>query len=175
MGFGCFFFFLSHRISGTIQTRKKKRKMIIVNLGGKKKPHTQGKTTRRQHRDALTFSFGADTALPKKIQAGRTGEKCRNKHTRGHGGEEAGGIGGSICSLLEVSDCLYSGGRAAIFCHELAEDEPGRQMSTGVLDVRDGFPVWVPGAVTDISFLTDFVVITLITFWCPPRETFIAR
>ena len=65
--------------------------MIIVNLGGKNKPHTQGKTTRRQHRDALTFSFGADTALPKKIQAGRTGEKCRNKHTRGHGGEEAGG------------------------------------------------------------------------------------
>jgi hypothetical protein len=139
-GFWLFFFFFSHRISGTIQTRKKKRKMIIVNLGGKKKPNTQGKTTRRQHRDALTFSFGADTALPKKIQAGRTGEKCRNKHTRGHGGEEAGGIGGSICSLLEVSDCLYSGGRAAIFCHELAEDEPGRQMSTGVLDVRDGFP-----------------------------------
>lgn len=32
------------------------RKMVIVNLGRKKKPHTQGKITRRQHKDALTFS-----------------------------------------------------------------------------------------------------------------------
>lgn len=34
--------------------------MVIVNLGGKKKPHTQGKKiTRRQHKDALTFSYGS--------------------------------------------------------------------------------------------------------------------
>ena len=40
--------------------------------------------------------------------------------------------------------------------------------------VRAGFPVWVSGAVTDISFLTDYVVITVITFWCPLLEIFIA-
>lgn len=126
-------------------------------------------------RTSLSASwYGADTALPKKIPPGRTGVKGRNRGTRGHGREATGGIGGPICSLLGVSDCPYSRGRTAIFCHELAEDEPGRQMSTGVLDVRDGFPVWVPGAVTDISFLTEFVVISVITFWCPPLETFIA-
>lgn len=147
MGFG-YFSFLSHHISGTIQTGKKKRKMVIVNLGGKKKPHTQGTTTRRQHKDGLTFSYGADTALPKKIQVGRTGEKGRNRGARGHSGEETGGIGGSICSHWKcLTACTPEAGL------------PSSAMSWQKMSLEDRCPqvFWMSG----MDFLSEFLALSL--------------
>lgn len=73
IGFGSFFF-LSHCISDTIQTgRKKNRKIIIVNLGGKKETTNTGKNhqTPAQRCTHLFIQvsaswYRADTALLKK-------------------------------------------------------------------------------------------------------------
>ena len=59
-------------------------------------------------------------------------------------------------------------------CHaiKLAEEKPGREMPTDV--PRVDFLSEFLSALTDISFLPDFVVIIIITYWLPPLETVIA-
>lgn len=113
MGFGSVS--LSRCISGTVQMAKKKsRKNGHSQFREKKKePHTQGKKiTRRQHKDALTFSrvpppaaSRADISsfLNKQAQSSRAQSRDPLKHWgegqgRGcgmaAGGKTAGGIGG---------------------------------------------------------------------------------
>lgn len=179
MGFGSFSF-LSHCISGTIQIGKRKKKNGNSHFRGKKETTHTGKNhqmpAQRCTHLFVRVSLPAGTELTqlsiKRYQEGGLGKGQKQGHQKAWW---EGNWRDQRVKLQPIAS-VWLPALQRQGCHELelAEDEPGRQMSTGVLAFRDGFPVWVSGAVTDISFLTDFVVITVITFWYPLLETFIA-
>lgn len=124
------FFFSLTALVVPFEQERKKRKMVIVNLE-EKKPHTQGITTDASTKMDSPFkvrvSLPAGTELTQlslKDPSGRTEVKGRNRGTRGDD-REATEDWRTICSQHK---CLTActPGRTAIFCHELAEDEPGR-------------------------------------------------
>lgn len=129
--------------------------MVIVNLGRKKKPHTQGKNhqtpAQRCTHLFIWVSLPAGTALTQLSSKSRhrTARKGPDGSTEGRGRnggirrpeqgvKQYDGLEESIYRLWRMSDCLLLKRQS---CHklELAEEKPRRQNAHG--RSRDRFPV----------------------------------
>lgn len=135
--------------------------MVIVNLGRKKKPHTQGKnhqtpaqrcthlfvwvslpagtaltqlSSKSRHRTARK---GPDGSTEERGRNGRAAEGGRIRRPE-QGGKQHDGLEGSIYRLWRMSDCLLLKRQS---CHklELAEEKLRRQNAHG--RSQDRFPV----------------------------------
>ena len=147
-GFWLFFFFLSHRISGTIQTRKKKRKMIIVNLGGKRN-HTH----REKPPDASTemhspFRSELTQLSPKRSKQGGLGKSAETSTPEGTVGRKLGGLEGRSAACWKcLTACTPEAGL------------PSSAMSWQKMSLEDRCPqvFWMSG----MDFLSGFLALSL--------------